>query len=338
MNVFVTGHMGYIGVHVVDVLKAAGHRVTGCDLGLFDGCEWEPYTRPDRALIQDVRTLTAADLEGHDCVCHLAAISNDPMGELDPEITLSINRDGSIRLAELAKQVGVGRFLFSGSCSVYGKGEKLDLEETDPLNPLTAYARSKIETEARLMALADDDFCPAILRNSTAYGYSPMQRIDLVVNNFLAAVMAYNEIRIKSDGSPWRPLIHCRDIARAFLAFLEAPRDAIFNLPINVGSNDENYQVRQIADLVQGLAPQAKIVYTGEIGADPRDYRVKFDRLNQRLPDFKLEYTLASGMEELYRKMREHGFDQADFEGEQFVRLRTLRKRMQLLEQQQAVN
>jgi nucleoside-diphosphate-sugar epimerase len=331
MKIFVTGHRGYIGVHLVDLLKQAGYSVVGCDLGLFDGCEWEPYVRPDVELTKDVRDVKPQDLDGCDAVCHLAAISNDPMGELNREVTLSINRDGSFELARKAKQAGVGRYLFSGSCSVYGKGAKLDLDESDPLNPLTAYAQSKIETEQLVAALADDGFSPAFLRNATAYGDSPMLRIDLVVNNLLGSVIAYNEIRIMSDGSPWRPLIHCRDIARAFVAFIDAPRETIHNQAVNVGANVQNYQVRDIADQVQRLMPEAKIVYTGEVGADPRNYRVQFDRLNALLPEFKLEYPLARGMEELYAKMREHDFGPADFEGDRFIRLRALRKRLHRL-------
>lgn len=331
MKAFVTGHRGYIGAHLVDVLKQAGHTVVGCDLNLFEGCEWEPFARPDRELVKDVRHVEAKDLDGCDVVMHLAAISNDPMGALDAQVTYDINRDASIRLAKLAKQAGVGRYLFAGSCSVYGKGDKLDLEEGDPLNPLTAYAKSKIETEQEVSKLADDGFTPAYLRNSTAYGHSPMLRIDLVVNNLLASALAYGEIRIQSDGTPWRPLIHCRDIARAFLAFAEAPRDAVHNRAINVGGNSENYQVKDVGDQVKRLVPSADIAYTGEVGNDPRNYRVKFDLLNRLLPDFKLQYNLASGMEELHRKMVEHGFGKKDFEGDQFVRLRTLKGRFDRL-------
>ena len=331
MKVLVTGHLGYIGVHLVDVLKSAGHSVTGCDLGLFAGCQWEPFVRPDRELIKDVGELTDRDIDGHDAICHLAAISNDPMGELDPELTLGINRDHSVELARTAKRTGIDRFLFSGSCSVYGGGEKLDLEETDGLNPLTAYARSKIEAEELLSELADDGFTPVYLRNATAYGHSPMLRIDLVVNNLLGSAMSYGEIRIKSDGSPWRPLIHCRDIARAFLAFLEADRHAIHNQAVNVGANRENYQVRDIGNFVKDLIPSANVAYTGEIGADPRNYRVRFDKLSRLLPDFRLEYDLKRGMDELYRKMVQHGFGRKDFEGDKFVRLRTLRNRLQML-------
>ncbi len=234
MKVFVTGHKGYIGAHLVELLKKGGHSVTGCDIGLFDGCAWEKIVPADRSLDKDVRDVTLHDLDGHDCIMHLAAISNDPMGEVDAAATYAINRDASIRIAKLAKQAGVPRFLFAASCSVYGAGAKLDLDETDPLNPLTAYAKSKIETEQAVSRLADDNFSPAYLRNATAYGHSPMLRIDLVVNNLLACAVATGEIRIMSDGSPWRPLIHCRDIARAFIAFMLAPKEAIHNKAINV--------------------------------------------------------------------------------------------------------
>ena len=334
MKVFVTGNRGYIGVHVVDVLKQHGHTVTGCDVGLFDGCEWEPYVRADRELARDVRELEVKDLAGHDCIMHLAAISNDPMGALDPQITYSINRDASIRLARLAQEAGVPRYLFSGSCSVYGAGKKLDLAEDDPLSPLSAYAQSKIETEAAVRELAGPNFSPVFLRNATAYGHSPMLRIDLVVNNLLACAVAVGEIRIQSDGTPWRPLVHCRDIARAFLAFMQAPRDSIHNQAVNVGGNAENFQVKDVAAQVQRLLPQAKIAFTGEAGADPRNYRVRFDLLNRLLPDFKLEYTLQSGMEELQRKLVEHKFSRQDFEGDRFVRLRTLKKRLSRLSRQ----
>lgn len=331
MKIFVTGHRGFIGSHLVDVLKQEGHTVVGCDLRLFEGCNWEPLVEPDRELIQDVRAIEARDLDGCECVMHLAAISNDPMGELNAGLTFEVNRDASIRLARTAKQAGVPRFLFAGSCSIYGKGEKLDLDEDDPLNPLTAYARSKIETEQAVSELADASFSPVYLRNATAYGHSPMLRIDLVVNNLLASALAYGEIRIQSDGSPWRPLIHCRDIARAFAAFARAPREAVHGLAVNVGGNRENYQVRDVGDQVQRLIPTAKVVYTGEVGSDSRDYRVNFDRLARVLPDFRLQYDLVSGMEELHRKMVEHGFGKADFEGDRFVRLRTIKGRFNLL-------
>jgi nucleoside-diphosphate-sugar epimerase len=331
MKVFVTGHAGYIGTHLVDLLKQEGHTVTGCDLKLFEGCNWEPMVKPDLELVKDVRAIEPTDLEGHDCVMHLAAISNDPMGALNSDVTFEVNRDASIRLAKIAKRVGVPRYLFAGSCSVYGQGEKLDLDEGDPLNPLTAYAQSKIETEEVVSPLADDSFTPVFLRNATAYGHSPMLRIDLVVNNLLGSALAYGEIRIQSDGSPWRPLIHCRDIARAFIALAKARKEKVHNKAINIGANSENYQVRDVGNQVQRLIPSAKITYTGEVGADPRNYRVKFDLLYELLPDFKLQYNLARGMEELHGRMVEHGFGKKDFEGDQFVRLRTLKGRFDRL-------
>lgn len=332
MKVFVTGYQGYIGTHLVNILKEKGHTVTGVDLGLFDGCEWESYAQPDKILLKDICDLTVEDLKGHDCVIHLAAISNDPMGDLNAEFTYRINRFGSINLAELAKKAGVPRYLFSSSCSIYGKGAKLDLEETDAVNPLTAYAKSKIDSEIAISKMADETFSPAFLRNATAYGHSPNLRIDLVVNNLLACAIARGDIRIMSDGSPWRPLIHCKDIARAFVAFMEAPKETIHNKIVNIGGNIENFQVRQVADFVQELVPKANIVYTGEVGEDPRNYRVRFDYLNQLLPDFKLEYTLEKGMIELHQKYIDHKFSNADFEGTQFVRLRTLKNKIHLVD------
>jgi nucleoside-diphosphate-sugar epimerase len=322
VDVLVTGHRGYIGVHLVDVLQRAGHTVTGCDSGLFDGCEWEPFAAADAELRKDVRELELDDVRGHDCVMHLAAISNDPMGDVDPELTLSVNRDASVRLAELAKEAGVPRFLFAGSCSVYGQATDHDVVESDPLNPLTAYARSKIEVEEAVRPLADETFTPVFLRNATAYGDSPMLRIDLVVNNLLACAHALGEIRIMSDGTPWRPLIHCRDIARAFLALADA--DVPAGTAVNVGANDENYQVRDVAALVQELVPAAQIEFTGEAGSDPRSYRVSFDLLGRLVPSFRLEYTLRRGMEELHEKLGAHDFSRDDWEGDRFVRLRRL--------------
>lgn len=300
-------------------------------MNLFDGCAWDNVVPADVDLKKDIRALTPRDLEGHDAVMHLAALSNDPMGEINQQLTYDINRDASIQLAKLAKQAGVPRFLFAGSCSVYGQGKKPDLEETDPLNPLTAYAKSKIDTEIEVSKLADANFTPIYLRNATAYGYSPMLRIDLVVNNLLGSAMAYGQIRIMSDGTPWRPLVHCRDIARAFVAFSEAPKEKVHNKAVNVGGNSENYRVREVADQVKRLMPEAQITYTGEVGADPRNYRVNFDLLGKVLPNFKLQYTLASGMDELHKAMVDHKFGKKDFEGDQFVRLRVLKHRLNLI-------
>lgn len=336
-KIVVTGHNGYIGAHLVPLLKQDGYFVIGIDIDLFEGCEWASITPPDVTLKKDIRHVLESDLEGVYAVIHLAAISNDPMGDLNEQITYSINRDGTIRLAEMAKKAGVERFLFSSSCSIYGKSDKLDMEETDPTVPLTAYAISKIDCENAISKLADENFSPVFLRNATAYGYSPMLRIDLVVNNLLACAVARGDIRIMSDGTPWRPLVHCKDIARAFIAFLKAPTAAIHNQIVNIGANEENYQVKDVGNLVQKFVPNAQIVYTGEVGSDSRDYKVNFDKLNALLPDFKLEYNLESGMKDLFEKYTEHKFSEADFTGDKFVRLRTLKKRLHLLMPQETV-
>ena len=328
MKILITGHRGYIGPHLVRLFQEKGHRVTGVDIGYFDACNWEPMPSADQEITADFRSLTERDLEGFDAICHLAAISNDPMGDLDAQLTYSTNRDGSIELARRAKRAGVPRFLFAGSCSVYGKGETLDLDESANFNPVSAYAVSKVETERNVAPLADKDFSPVFLRNATAYGHSANLRIDIVVNNLLACAVARGDIRIMSDGSPWRPLLHCKDFARVMVLFAEAPREKIHNQAVNIGANDQNYQVRDVGDAVQRLVPDAKIVYTGEVGPDPRNYRVKFDKLYTLFPDFRLEYNLQTGAEELLQKFREHHFSLKDFEGDQFVRLRTLKNKL----------
>jgi nucleoside-diphosphate-sugar epimerase len=331
MKILVTGHNGYIGSQLVPLLKEEGIDVTGVDLNLFGGCNWEPLERPDHELIKDFRDLTIDEMKGHDCIIHLAAISNDPMGDLNPELTYSVNLHGSVNLAKKAVEAKVPRFLFSGSCSVYGRGEKLDLDEDSKMNPVSAYAVSKVQSEIEISKLASDDFTPVFLRNSTAYGTSPMLRIDLVVNNLLSCGFARGDIRIMSDGTPWRPLIHCKDIARAFIAFAKAPKEKIHNKAINIGSNHENYQVKEVADRVKHLIPASSIVYTGEVGEDPRNYRVNFDLLKSILPDFSLAYDLDNGMSELFEKFQEHDFSRADFEGDKFIRMRSIRKNLDLI-------
>ncbi len=325
-RVFVTGHLGYIGVQLVDLLKAHGHYVTGCDLNMFEGCACAFFTRPDQELFQDIRTLTASDLDGYDCVMHLAAISNDPMGDLNPQLTHSINYKGTLVLAQAAKAAGIPLFLFASSCSIYGKGARLDLSENDPVAPLTTYAASKIQAEEGLAELSSKSFQVGFLRSATAYGFSPMLRIDLVVNNLLACALALGEIRVTSDGSPWRPLIHCKDIAGAFLAWMANPPSEQA-LALNVGCKRDNYQVLDIVQKVQAHMPSTGVVFGGEASPDPRNYRVNFDLLSAKIPDFCCAYTLDQGIEELLQRYRQIGFGKQDFEDDRFVRLRRLKKR-----------
>jgi nucleoside-diphosphate-sugar epimerase len=331
MKIFVTGHRGYIGTHLVKQLKEAGHFVKGCDLNLFEGCEWDEFIFPDIELIKDIRELSIDDIKGYDCIMHLAAISNDPMGDLIPEITYSINRDGSIYLANLAKKAEIPRFIFSSSCSIYGKGEKLDLDEHSVLNPVSAYAESKIATENALKEMSDAHFNAICLRNSTAYGYSPMFRIDLVVNNLLTCAFTKKQIRIMSDGTPWRPLVHCSDIAKAFVHFANLDLNGRYFVAVNMGANNENYQVKDVADKVKSLIKDSEVVFTGEIGEDPRNYRVNFDYLKEIAPGFSLTYRLDSGMEELYKYLYEKNFSLDDFNSSKYVRLRTLKNRIDLV-------
>lgn len=327
-KVLITGHRGYIGVHLTSLLRQRGYHVVGCDLNLFEGCAIEPFTLPNEEWLCDFREISCKQLEGIQAIFHLAALSNDPMGDIDPRITYSINQEGSYALAKKAKEAKVPRFLFASSCSIYGQGEKLDLDESGAVNPCTPYAQSKILAEQQIQTLSDPSFCPIFLRSATAYGYSPMLRIDLVVNHFLACGFAKNEIRVMSDGSPWRPLIHCKDIARAFIACAEAPQSLMQNCVLNVGANVENYQVREVVEKASRLIPHAKVTYTGEVGQDPRNYRVDFTRLSQLLPSFRLEYTLSQGMQELFEKLRFHAFSCADFDGNRFIRLRALKPQM----------
>jgi glucose-1-phosphate cytidylyltransferase len=329
-KILVTGHQGYIGVHMVDILKKEGYHVTGCDLALFDGCEWEQAVSPDFQYLKDFRELTIEELKGFDGLIHLAAISNDPMGALDPEITYSINLQGTIDLAKKAKEAGIPLFLFASSCSIYGQGKTLDIDESGEMAPLTSYAISKVEAEKQLEPLSSSRFKVVSLRNATAYGLSPMLRIDLVVNNLVACALAKGELRVTSDGTPWRPLIHCRDIARAFAAFLKTPPEEAY-LAVNVGASDQNFQVKEIVAKIQKRLPHLPVVFTGEVGTDPRNYRVDFSLLRKKLPHFRLEYDVDKGIEELLASYLSRSFSLEDFEGDKYVRLRSLKKRLYAL-------
>jgi nucleoside-diphosphate-sugar epimerase len=332
MRVLVTGHLGFIGPIMVTTLKEAGHHVTGLDVGYFGDCKVNGRTvpTPDREIIKDVRDVEAQDFDGIDAVVHLAALSNDPMGALKPELTYDINLNASARVAALAKAAGVGRFVFASSCSIYGAadGASQALDETAPFNPVSAYAVSKVKTEEALNALADDGFSPVYLRNATAYGVSGRTRLDLVLNNLMAFAHATGEIRVMSDGSPWRPLVHIEDISLAARCAIEAPRDTVHNQAFNIGRSDANYQVRDIAEVVKTVVPSATLVITGETGGDPRSYRVDFTKALTQLEGFKPKWTLLDGAHELDRWIKDGGLEGSAFDSRRFIRLKQLRHLM----------
>lgn len=325
MRVLVTGHAGYIGAVLIPVLHGEGHEVVGLDSMLFDGCDLLEVERPDRLITRDLRDVTAADLVDVDAVVHLGALSNDPLGDLNPHVTYDINRDASIHLAGLAKAAGITRFVFASSCSLYGAGVGDDLLDEDAaFNPVTPYGESKIQVEQALAGLADDEFSPTYMRNATAYGVSPRQRLDIVVNNLTAWATVTGKIRLQSDGSPWRPLVHVRDICEAVRAVLAAPREIVHNEAFNVGRTEENYQIRDVATIVGDVVAGAEVTFAEGAGADIRDYRVTFDKIARTLPDFTPRWTVRAGAEELHRTFVEAGLREEHLEGPSYIRLRRL--------------
>lgn len=324
VKVLVTGHEGYIGSVLCPLLREHGHTVVGLDTGYFDGCDFLEPPATVETLRRDVRDLTAADLEGAGGVVHLGALSNDPLGQLDPALTDAINHRASVRLAELARAAGVQRFIFSSSCSLYGAGNGGAVDETAPFNPLSAYARSKVDAERGIAALATDGFSPVFLRNATAYGVSPRMRVDLVLSNLIGWAMTSGAVRLLSDGSPWRPLVHIRDIAAAVIAALTAPRAAVHNQAFNVGRDEDNFQIREIAALVRDTVPGATITYAGTGEPDRRSYRVDFAKIRRTLPGFSPAWAVERGAREAYDAFRAAGFDAAQFAGPKYTRLRQL--------------
>jgi nucleoside-diphosphate-sugar epimerase len=325
MHILVTGHKGYIGAVAAPLLVAGGHTVVGLDTDLFRGCDCGQY-EPDLAEIQkDIRDVTCPDLVGFDAVVHLAALSNDPLGNLDPDLTYAINHRATVRLAELAKQAGVRRFVFSSSCSTYGNAGDDFLDEGATLNPVTAYAVSKVLAERDLAVLADDRFSPIVLRNATAYGASPRLRLDVVLNDFVASGFAKRQVYIKSDGTPWRPIVHIRDITAAIRAVLEAPLEFIHNQTFNVGRTDNNYRISDLAKIVGKTVPGSKIKYAEGGGPDKRCYRVNCDKIRRVLGNFRPEWNPERGARELYDFYKGTDLKSTDLDQGRYTRINHIR-------------
>lgn len=328
MKVLVTGHNGYVGSVMVPLLQGAGHEIVGLDTYLYEDCLFGANVPDVPALRMDLRDVTPMDLAGFDAVIHLAALCNDPLGNMNPSSTYEINHSASVRLAKAAKSAGVPRYLFASSCSLYGLAGDEMLTEEAAFNPITPYGESKIRSEQDIRPLADNYFSPVFLRNATAYGVSPRLRCDIVVNNLVGFALTQGDVLIQSDGTPWRPLVHVEDIARAFLAVLEAPRDAVHNQAFNVGRNDDNLRVREIADMVQEVVPGCSIRYAEGGGPDPRSYRVDCSKIAKALPAFRPQWTVAKGVQQLYDAYRAAGLTSEEFLSRYF-RLKQIHKLQQ---------
>jgi nucleoside-diphosphate-sugar epimerase len=324
-NVLVTGNMGYIGTVLAPMLLERGHAVVGLDSGLFQRCSIREFESIPSLKTMDIRDIAIKDLEGFDAVIHLAGLSNDALGSYNENVTYEINHTATVSLAQLAKAAGVKRFLFASSCSNYGVAGSDWLTEESKFQPIRPYGRSKVLSEKGLVELSDENFSPVFLRASTAYGVSPMLRFDLVVNNLTAWAMATNRVYLKSTGNAWRPVVHVRDIARAYIAALEAPRDTVHNEAFNIGTTTENYQVHELAEFIKKVAGDCVIEYAPDAKPDPVSYRVDCNKIARVLPGFKPEWNLGRGVEELWRTFQQLDITPLDFEGERFHRLEHLK-------------
>jgi len=326
MRVLVTGHMGYIGTVLTPMLVDRGHEVVGLDSDLFRDCTFCGEVPDIPTIFKDSRDVAVDDLEGFDAIIHLAGLSNDPLGDYSPELTAEINHHASVRIARMAREAGVRRFLFASSCSNYGASGADFLDESAEFRPVTPYGESKVNVEKEVAQLADDDFSPTFLRASTAYGVSPRLRFDLVVNNLTAWAFATGQVYIKSDGTPWRPIVHVEDIARAYVAVLAAERPLVHNQAFNVGTTTENYQVRDIAEIVHEIVPDCRIEFASDASADKRCYRVDCNHIARTLHDFKPQWTARRGIIQLYETYRNVGLTLEEFEGEKFKRIAHVQK------------
>ncbi|MEZ5960100.1 MAG: NAD(P)-dependent oxidoreductase [Hyphomonadaceae bacterium] len=329
MKVLLTGSRGYIGTVMTPMLQKAGHEVVGLDADLYSRCTFsdggEIVDIP--TIIRDTRDVRLEDVEGFDAVIHLAALSNDPLSNLNPNLTYDVNHLASVKIAELAKKAGVPKFIFASSCSNYGKTEGDEMiDETGKLAPVSAYGESKVLVERDVKPMADENFCPVFIRPATAYGVSPRQRFDIVLNNLVAWGMTKGVILLKSDGTPIRPIVHIEDISRAFIAALEAPADLVRGEAFNVGQTAHNYTVRQIAEIVRDIVPNTTIELTSEAGPDPRSYRVSFEKIKDTLPGFQPQWDAVKGAEQLYAAYKKSGVTVEEFEGTRYNRIAHIKK------------
>jgi nucleoside-diphosphate-sugar epimerase len=329
MRVLVSGHHGYIGSVLAPMFVAAGHEVVGLDTYMYEGCDFgEEHAPAVPSIRKDVRDVLPPDLEGFDAVVHLAALSNDPVGDLNPDCTFAINHRASVSLARAAKQAGVERFLFASSCSLYGAAGQDWIDETADFNPVTPYGESKVLSEHDIGVLADDSFSPTFLRNATAHGLSPRHRGDLVVNNLTAFAFATGEVLMQSDGTPWRPLVHIEDISRAFLGLMQAPREQVHGEAFNVGADEENYRISEIARIVEEVVPESRVALAEGAGPDKRSYRVSFAKLQRVFPELHPRWTVRASAEQMLDAYRDNGLSIDDFKGSRFMRIARLKELM----------